>query len=83
MLRTIALAIILASLTGCDQKSTDKGKAALELQGYSSIKPVGNNSGVCSETEQSKQEYKARSPQGDPVKMVVCEHFIKGEVIQD
>lgn len=83
MLKTAIILTILIALASCTGKSTDKGKAVLEEHRYSMIEPVGSSSGVCSETEQSKQEYKARSPQGDLVKVLVCDRFIKGEIVQD
>jgi hypothetical protein len=83
MLKTTLLLTILIALTSCTGKSTDKGKSVLEANRYSMIEPVGSGSGICTEAEQSKQEYTARSPQGDRVKMVVCEGFIKGEVIPE
>jgi hypothetical protein len=41
------------------------------------------NSGLCSESENSKPEFRAISPEGDTVKVVVCHEMkmIKGEVI--
>jgi hypothetical protein len=72
--------ILCFFLTSCNGNATST--TILEEQGYTNVEITGYNPFACSEDDMYRLNFTATSPNGTPVKGVVCSAPLKGYTIR-
>ena len=72
--------ILCFFLTSCNGNTTST--TILEEQGYTNVEITGYNPFACSEDDMYRLNFTATSPNGTPVKGVVCSAPLKGYTIR-
>ncbi|MEY4385816.1 MAG: Citrobacter phage [Verrucomicrobiota bacterium] len=85
MKRIVLLAALCVSLSGCSSACVDEqgARTLLEAQGYTAVRITGWDMFGCGKDDHYASAFTAKSPNGTPVKGVVCAGlFFKGATVR-
>lgn len=79
-IETLAAIVAALTLVGCTD--TTKATRALEGAGYSQVETTGYAIFGCGKDDTFHTGFRAKGPNGQPVKGVVCSGILKGATIR-